>query len=127
MVVTSLYIYYKVSFTYTRTYPMVTTQLTSLESAHLTVMAEVTNYANSISFGVLSISFPGIAQCAQKLQLEANSTQQIFFDNTTCKELDVVNPKLWWPVQMGSPCIFCPPFFCFFVCFFVFFCFLFFF
>lgn len=87
-------------------YPLVDTNLISLEEAELTVLAELANYASTYVTGTLTVTISELGSCTQNIALSGNSVEQVLFVNSFCPILKVKNPKLWWPAQMGTPCIF---------------------
>jgi len=86
-------------------YPLVTTHFDgpSLDLAHLTVDALVTNYsANSQDVTIkgrinTNISFE------KKVHLDARSVSNVTFTPAEFPQLNVRNPRIWWPWQYGSP------------------------
>lgn len=82
------------------------TNLISLEEAELTVLAELANYASIYVTGTLTVTISELGSCTQNIALSGNSVEQVLFVNSFCPILKVKNPKLWWPAQMGTPCIF---------------------
>jgi exo-1,4-beta-D-glucosaminidase len=73
----------------------------SLDSATLTVSAEVHNDGNPIQ-GVLRAAMPGV-NIEQKVSLAVGETKIINFDPHDYPQLTLEHPKLWWPAQMGIP------------------------
>lgn len=87
-------------------YPQVSTVLSSSSSttvAHLTVMVELNNIGPNKIEGTLYGSIEGVGSFQQKVKIAAGDTKKIFFSNDTYGILNVLNPKLWWPWQMGDP------------------------
>lgn len=87
-------------------YPMVETILSGQHSsvvAHLTVMAEVSNLNTQTSISGTLIGFiESIGSFQQQMTLNPSETKQIFFSNSSFPNLNVKNPDLWWPWQMGN-------------------------
>lgn len=50
-----------------------------------------------------SVYIPGIGDFNQTVTLEGGETRKVFFDNSSYPLLNVHDPILWWPWQMGSP------------------------
>jgi exo-1,4-beta-D-glucosaminidase len=90
-------------------YPLVESQVQLAEgapfstaTASLTVMAEVTNFANEHITGVVSGSIPGVANFSQSVTLKPKERQQVFYSNFQFPQLNLDKPNLWWPWQMGE-------------------------
>jgi len=83
-------------------YPQVVTNfdLPSLDVAHLTINAELSNVSNSAVEGNLNCRFDGV-QVTQKVELEPHETKHVSFDPKQYTQLNVFQPKIWWPVHMG--------------------------
>ena len=83
-------------------YPQVVTNfdLPSLDVALLTINAELTNVSDSATEGNLNCRFDGV-QVTQKVKLEPHETKQVSFDPQRYTQLNVAQPKIWWPVHMG--------------------------
>ena len=80
--------------------------LPSTETAHLTVRAELTNASPSSVKGTLRGSIHGGSspiEFSQNVQLAPNEKKEIVFTPDSIKALNLSNPKLWWPYQMGEP------------------------
>ena len=88
-------------------YPLVDTQLSwssgsmPQPTAHLTVMAQLTNYANVPVAATLAGSILGVCNFSQPVSLKPYETRQVFFTNASFPVLNIGNPNLWWPWQMG--------------------------
>jgi exo-1,4-beta-D-glucosaminidase len=74
----------------------------SLDSATLSVSAEVRNDGQSSVDGVLRASMPGVT-VEKKVSLDKGETRLVTFDPQEFKQLVIAHPKLWWPAQMGLP------------------------
>ena len=74
----------------------------SLDSATLSVSAEVRNDGSEPVQGTLRASMPGVV-IEQKVSLEKGETRLVTFDANNYKQLAIEHPKLWWPAQMGLP------------------------
>lgn len=74
----------------------------SLDSATLSVSAEVRNDGPDPVKGVLRATMPGVS-IEQNIDLDKGETRLVTFDPRQFKQLVLSHPKLWWPVQMGTP------------------------
>ena len=74
----------------------------SLDSATLSVSAEVRNDGAEPVTGVLRGTMPGVT-IEHKVSLEKGETRLVTFDPQEYKQLVLAHPKLWWPAQMGLP------------------------
>lgn len=77
-------------------------------TAHLTVMAEISNIGSESVSGVLqgSITLDGksiVNNFEQQLSLTSGQSRQVVFSSADYPALVVSNPQLWWPWQMGNP------------------------
>ncbi|HUY82461.1 MAG TPA: hypothetical protein VMU92_12120 [Acidobacteriaceae bacterium] len=84
--------------------PMATTEFTdgSLSIAELTVYAEVQNATGHAVQGTLSGTAAG-ASFEQSVQLAPHEERTVVFTPDKFPQLNIHNPKLWWPRQMGEP------------------------
>ena len=71
-------------------------------SAHLTVTAQVTNASNHPLRGTLKGQIEDIA-ISQIVQLAAGESKDIVLTPAEYPQLNLINPRLWWPAQMGTP------------------------
>ncbi|MDD5686615.1 MAG: glycoside hydrolase family 2 TIM barrel-domain containing protein [Elusimicrobia bacterium] len=83
-------------------HPYVVTDLdlSSLEKAHITVSAEVTNITENIVTGILEGKIADIS-FLQEVTLKPNETKIITFSPKKYLQLNITNPKLWWPNLTG--------------------------
>jgi exo-1,4-beta-D-glucosaminidase len=83
-------------------YPQVITHFTddSLHQANLTVMAEVRNASAHPVTGILEGGFDD-HKFRQSVSLAPGEVKSIRFDPNDFVELQVKNPKLWWPAPVG--------------------------
>jgi exo-1,4-beta-D-glucosaminidase len=75
-------------------------------TARLTVRAELRNTTDKPVRGTLQGKITGAAEpieFSQAVELEANQTSELTFTPEKVAVLDVKNPRLWWPYQMGAP------------------------
>jgi exo-1,4-beta-D-glucosaminidase len=74
----------------------------SLSTADLTVYAEVENGTDKSVQGVVSGSAAG-ATFEQPVTLAAHEQRTVVFTPDKFPQLQIHNPRLWWPWQMGDP------------------------
>ena len=86
-------------------YPLVTTKfdLRSLEVAHLQVDAEVINYTDKEKDAVVKGKINGDIQFEQKIRLAPKEKKQVSFAPAEFPQLNIRNPRIWWPWQYGKP------------------------
>lgn len=86
-------------------YPLVTTHfdLPSLDVAHLTVDALVTNYSASPQDVVVRGRINDDISFEKKVHLEGNAIADVVFTPTEFPQLNVRHPRIWWPWQYGKP------------------------
>jgi exo-1,4-beta-D-glucosaminidase len=89
-------------------HPFVETKLDlpSLDRAHLTVRAELQNVSNAGVKGTLVGKIFGAASSiafSQKVELAAGEHRAVTVTPEQVASLEVKNPRLWWPYQMGEP------------------------
>jgi exo-1,4-beta-D-glucosaminidase len=76
--------------------------LPSLATAHLTVNAEVQNDTGAVVEGTLTARIEEL-RISQKVKLEPHETKSVAFVPDQFRQLSFSRPRLWWPVQLGSP------------------------
>ena len=83
-------------------YPEAVTQfdLPSLDTAHLTVVAELHNASSQPVTGTLRGRI-GSIQFSQAVQLEGSETRTVRFTPEKFPQLNLSHPRLWWPAQVG--------------------------
>jgi exo-1,4-beta-D-glucosaminidase len=88
-------------------YPQVVTQFDSpsLETAHLTVNAEVHNASDVAVEGTMIARVEGI-RLSQKVKLSPQETKSVTFSPDEFPRLNFSHPRLWWPVHMGTPSLY---------------------
>jgi exo-1,4-beta-D-glucosaminidase len=86
-------------------YPLVTTNfdLPSLATAHLTVDALVTNYSKNAQDVVVKGKINDNITFEKKVHLGANEIANVTFTPADFSQLNINNPKIWWPWQYGKP------------------------
>lgn len=84
--------------------PFVKTEVNTktLASAELTITTRVTNHSNKkqeveLQGTIEQINFNKV------IELLPNETQKVEFNPSEYKQLNINNPKLWWPNLMGEP------------------------
>jgi len=85
-------------------YPAVMTHFAddSLKQADLTIRAELQNTMPQPVDGDLEASFDGV-HVQQKIQLQPNQKLSATFTPEQYPQLQIKNPKIWWPAEMGTP------------------------
>jgi exo-1,4-beta-D-glucosaminidase len=73
-----------------------------LSTAYLTVYAELHNASSSPVKGVVSGSAAG-AHFEQPIELAPHQDRTVVFTPGQFPALQIHNPQLWWPYQMGQP------------------------
>ncbi len=76
--------------------------LENLNKASLTVSAELQNTNSAPISGILVGKIENI-QFEQKVTIGANCSMLIEYDPATYPQLNINNPRLWWPVHLGNP------------------------
>jgi len=71
-------------------------------AAHLTVAAQVKNGSDHPVKGTLKGRIENI-EFAQPVELAAGESKDVVFSPTQYPQLNLSNPRLWWPAQMGTP------------------------
>jgi exo-1,4-beta-D-glucosaminidase len=86
-------------------YPLVTTKfdLPSLEVAHLTVDAMVTNYSDAEQDVVVVGQINQDIHFSKKVHLAAHEIADVVFTPAEYPQLNVQHPRIWWPWQYGKP------------------------
>ena len=86
-------------------YPLVTTRfdLPSLSVAHLSVDAQVTNYTNVAQDAVIKGKINDNVNFEQKVHLLPRESKNVSFSPEEFKQLNITNPRVWWPWQYGKP------------------------
>ncbi len=80
--------------------------LPATDKAHLTVRAELQNASNAPVKGTLHGKILGAAapiEFSQDVELKAGERRAIVITPESAPSLNVQNPRLWWPYQMGEP------------------------
>ncbi len=80
--------------------------LPGVETAHLTVRAQLQNSSNEVVKGTIRGKITGAAKTiefVQPVELAAKETRQIVISPNAAPGLEIEKPRLWWPFQMGEP------------------------
>jgi exo-1,4-beta-D-glucosaminidase len=88
-------------------YPLVTTHfdLPSLDLAHLTVDARLSNYAGSAQDVVIKGTIDGAIHFEKKVRVSEALCSDITFDPNEESKLNIQHPVIWWPWQYGNPAL----------------------
>jgi exo-1,4-beta-D-glucosaminidase len=86
-------------------YPLVTTHfdMPSLAVAHLSVDALVTNYSKNEQDVTVKGKINNDITFEKKVHLGPNEIKNVTFTPAEYKQLNVKNPRIWWPWQYGKP------------------------
>ena len=86
-------------------YPLVTTKfnLPSLTVAHLQVDAMVINYTDKEQDALVKGNINNEINFEQKVHLLPREKKQVTFSPAAFPQLDVTNPRIWWPWEYGKP------------------------
>jgi exo-1,4-beta-D-glucosaminidase len=80
--------------------------LPATDKAHLTVRAELANASTTAIKGTLRGQITGAAapiEFSQSVELKAGERRAIAIAPDSASSLNLQNPRLWWPYQMGEP------------------------
>jgi exo-1,4-beta-D-glucosaminidase len=85
-------------------YPAVMTHLDlpDTTTAHLTVVARLVNGTDMPQKGTVEGTIEHL-QFSEEVELKPRETKDIIFDPGAFPQLNIQNPRLWWPAQMGTP------------------------
>ena len=72
------------------------------DAAHLTVAALLKNGSDHPVKGTLKGSIENV-DFAQPVELAAGESKDVVFSPEQYPQLNLSNPRLWWPAQMGTP------------------------
>jgi exo-1,4-beta-D-glucosaminidase len=86
-------------------YPLVTTNfdLPSLDVAHLTVDALVTNYSKNEQDVVVKGKINSDIAFEKKVHLGPSEIKNVTFTPAEYAQLNIKDPHIWWPWQYGKP------------------------
>ncbi len=74
----------------------------SLKQADLTIYAELHNASDKATHGTVTGTVAGI-RIEQPVDLQPHEDKTVVFDPENYKQLQIKNPAVWWPYQMGAP------------------------
>ena len=88
-------------------HPLVSTRfdLPSLSMAHLTVEAELYNYSDKEEEVLVAGKINEKVSFQQKLTLRPGERENVVFNSKDYPQLNIRNPKVWWPWQYGKPAL----------------------
>jgi exo-1,4-beta-D-glucosaminidase len=72
------------------------------QTAALTISAGLQNSSDHSISGILSAEVEGI-HVSQPVELGPSETRAIVFDPEKYPSLKLMNPRLWWPYELGAP------------------------
>lgn len=86
-------------------HPLVTTKfdLPSLSVAHLQVDAEVINYSDRAESSIIAGKINDNISFRKEVHLQPGERKDISFSPADFPQLNVKNPRIWWPWQYGKP------------------------
>lgn len=85
-------------------HPFVKTEfdLPNLKTAHLTVYADVANYSDEPVEAEVRGSINDNIHFKQTVHLDAKEKKEVSFTPSEYTQLNIKNPKIWWPWQLGK-------------------------
>ena len=86
-------------------YPTAVSRVDSSGNAQLTVTALLKNATGQVVKGTLKGKIENI-EFSQDVELGSNESKDIAFEPDTFSQLNLTNPRLWWPAQMGKPSLY---------------------
>ena len=72
------------------------------DQAHLTITALVKNATDAAVSGTLKARIENI-EVSQSVDLAPGESKDVSFAPDQFPQLNIANPRLWWPAQMGTP------------------------
>jgi len=72
------------------------------QAAHLTVTAQLKNASDQPVAGTLRGKIEAI-EFRQEVELKPHESREMTFSPDQFSQLNLSNPRLWWPAQMGTP------------------------
>ena len=76
--------------------------LETLKEASLSISADLVNHSNKNITGTLKGSIGDIT-VEKTISINPNSTVDVIFKYKEFSQLKILNPQLWWPVDLGTP------------------------
>ena len=83
-------------------YPTVISHVDAAQNAQLLVTAQLKNASNQPVKGTLRGTIEKV-EFSQEVELAPGEGKDVVFDPSVFPQLNLTKPRLWWPVQMGSP------------------------
>jgi len=83
-------------------YPTVISKVDSPTMAHLTITALLKNASQRTIHGTFKAQIEG-ASLARDVELAPAETKDVSLTSDEFPQLNLSNPRLWWPAQMGTP------------------------
>lgn len=77
--------------------------LPSLKTAHLTVYADVANYSDEPLEAEVHGKINDNIHFKQTVHLDAREKKEVSFTPADYTQLNITDPKIWWPWQLGKP------------------------
>ena len=74
------------------------------EQAHLTITTLLKNASDAAVSGTLKAQIENI-QVSQGVDLAPGESKDVSFTPEQFSQLNLANPRLWWPAQMGAPAL----------------------
>lgn len=74
----------------------------TLTEANLTISAELVNHSDKTVSGQVEASIEGFS-VRQDYSLNPKESKEIFFNPSDYAELNLENPRIWWPNNLGEP------------------------
>lgn len=97
-------VFLSVSRGVTLTDPWIRTKLPTMEKADLSLQVELNNHTAIAQTGVLTgVIQPGNIQFSQEVKVEDGKPHTVKLTAKEIKELEIENPRLWWPNGYGEP------------------------
>ena len=75
--------------------------LPSLDTAHLTVTADLKNATEHAVAGVLEGEIEG-TKFEKAVTVEGGATKRVVFSPAEFRQLNLAHPRVWWPARMGE-------------------------
>ena len=83
-------------------YPTVVSHVDSAQNAQLVVTAQLKNGSKAPVRGTLKGKIEQV-EFSQDVELAPGESKDVVFEPSSYSQLNFNKPRLWWPVQMGSP------------------------
>lgn len=77
--------------------------LTDYSEADLTLDIELKNHSSESVSGSVKAQIDGSINIEIPYSLSPNESKRIVLDKTTNPQLNIKNPRVWWPSNMGNP------------------------